>query len=226
MLKAIIFDLDNTLVNFWEFKKESAKEAAKAMVNAGLEMDGERVEKLIFNIYEIYGIEYQMTFTELLKPFKFEKGKFERMRNAAITAYLRKKGEILKPYEGVEEMLGKLKGKYKLAVLTDAPKGNAYKRLEFSGLEKYFEKVGTFHDTNIYKPGVEPFLHILGELGVKAEEALMVGDNPGRDIKGARNAGMKTVFAKYGHVFGDDGTKADYEINKPRELIEFVEKLK
>jgi len=226
MLKAIIFDLDNTLVNFWEFKQESAKEAAKAMVKAGLEMSPEACEKLIFKIYELHGIEYQLTFSELLKPFKFKKEKFEKIRNAGISAYLRAKGRTLKPYEGVEGMLFELKKDYLMAVLTDAPREQAQQRLEFVNLGQYFHAVGTFHDTNIYKPGVEPFLHILEKLSVKAGEALMVGDNPSRDIRGAKSAGMKTCFARYGHCFGDDGTKADFEIGKPVELLEVVRKIK
>jgi len=225
MLKAVIFDLDNTLVNFWEFKQESSKEAAKAMVGAGLEMSAGACERLIFKIYETHGIDYQLTFTELLKPFKFEKDKFEKIRNAGITAYLRKKGEILRPYGGMEATLHELKKDYSLAVLTDAPREQAHSRLAFTGLQNYFSQVGTFHDTNIYKPGVEPFLHICKKLEVKAEECLMVGDNLSRDIRGAKLVGMHTCFAKYGQVFGDDGTKAEFEIDKPVQLLEVVKKI-
>ncbi|MFA5108292.1 MAG: HAD-IA family hydrolase [Candidatus Micrarchaeia archaeon] len=225
MVKAIIFDLDNTLVNFWEFKQESADEAARAMVGAGLEMNEKRVRDLIFKIYETHGIEYQLTFSELLKPFKFEKPKFERIRNAAITAYLRKKSQMLRPYEGVEQMLCGLGGEYRLAVLTDAAKEQAHQRLEFVNLQKYFEAIGTFHDTNIYKPGVEPFLFISKKLSLEPSDCLMVGDNPSRDIKGAKSAGMKTCFAKYGHNYGNDGTVADFEIEKPQELIELVKRM-
>ncbi len=226
MLKAILFDLDNTLVNFWEFKQASAKEAARAMTEAGLQMEPERCEKLIFSVYEQFGIEYQLTFSELLKPFKFEKEKFERIRNAAITAYLQSKAKVLKPYDGVPQMLAELGKDYRLAVLTDAPRSQAHQRLEFTGLQAYFCEVGTFHDTSIYKPGAEPFLHICKKLGIDPPEALMVGDNPRRDISGAKKVGMHTCLAKYGQVFEDDGTAADFEINKPDELAGLVERIK
>lgn len=225
MLKAIVFDLDNTLVNFWEFKLESSKAAAKAMVGAGLDMSEGTAERLIFKIYDKHGIEYQLTFTDMLKPFKLEKIEFERIRNAAITAYLRVKENMLAPYEGVEEMLEGLREEYKLAILTDAAHEQAHKRLEFCKLKNYFEAVGTFHDTNVYKPGIEPFKRILEKLEVSASEALMVGDNPSRDIRGAKMIGMKTCFAKYGHNFGNDGTIADFEAQKPKDILEIVKRI-
>ncbi|MFH0927232.1 MAG: HAD family hydrolase [Candidatus Micrarchaeota archaeon] len=225
MLKAVVFDLDNTLVNFWEFKQESAKAAAGAMVGAGLGMEEEAARNLIFKIYEQYGVEYQLVFTDLLKPFKFEKMEFERVRNAAITSYLRVKDEMLSPYDGVEGMLESLREEYKLAILTDATREQAHKRIEFCGLKDYFNAVGTFHDTNVYKPGVEPFEKILGKLEVGASEAVMVGDNPSRDIRGAKRLGMKTIFAKWGHMYGNDGTSADFEAAKPEDILEIVKRI-
>jgi FMN phosphatase YigB (HAD superfamily) len=38
------------------------------------------------------------------------------------------------------------------------------------------------------------FQDVLGKLGVKAEEAVFIGDSPLEDIKGAKQAGLKTVF--------------------------------
>jgi len=38
------------------------------------------------------------------------------------------------------------------------------------------------------------FEETLKRLGVTAEEAVYVGDSPEEDIKGAKNAGMKTIF--------------------------------
>ena len=84
LLTAIIFDLDNTLVNFWQFKKEASREAARAMVAAGLTMSPERAETLIFNIYKTHGVEYQLTFSELIKPFGFPKLEFEKIRDAGV----------------------------------------------------------------------------------------------------------------------------------------------
>ncbi len=62
MFKAILFDLDNTLLDFLTFKKETAKAAAKAMIKQGLPATEIEVYGKIFSVYDEKGIEYQKTF--------------------------------------------------------------------------------------------------------------------------------------------------------------------
>jgi putative hydrolase of the HAD superfamily len=226
MLKAIIFDLDNTLVNFWQFKQESAREASLAMVAAGLPMSAQNAYNLIFKIYKEQGVEYQFVFTDLLKPFNFPRHKFEKIRDAAIVAYLRTKERVLKPYPKIPQILAELKKSYLLAVLTDAPREQAHKRLAFTGLQEFFDAIGTFHDTNVYKPGIEPFLSICKKLGVKPSECLMVGDNPARDMKGAHAVGMLTCLAKYDPYFESEGPSADFTIETPSQLLQIVSEIR
>ena len=82
MLKAILFDLDNTLLDFSGFKRETALAAAKAMKTAGVQHDEKMIYKKIFEIYEKKGIEYQLTFGETLhelgveQPALFERAKY------------------------------------------------------------------------------------------------------------------------------------------------------
>ena len=57
MLRAIIFDLDNTLIDFLTFKKETAKAAAKAMIKQGLPSDEIQAYGKIFSVYQEKGIE-------------------------------------------------------------------------------------------------------------------------------------------------------------------------
>ena len=52
----------------------------------------------------------------------------------------------------------------------------------------------------------------------------MVGDWAERDMVGAANIGMKTVFARYGDTFGTVETHADYEVNDIKDLIQILEK--
>ncbi len=69
MLKAILFDLDNTLLDFMRFKRESARAAAKAILRAGLREDEAVLYRKIFAIYDSKGIEYQRTFHDLLSGY-------------------------------------------------------------------------------------------------------------------------------------------------------------
>ena len=89
MIKAVLFDLDNTLIDFLTFKKETAKAAASAMVRQGLPTDEIRAFGMIFSVYDEKGIEYQKTFHDVIKPFDLEINSAERIQQAAIIAYLK-----------------------------------------------------------------------------------------------------------------------------------------
>jgi len=98
MVKAVLFDLDNTLIDFLTFKKETAKAAAKAMVAHGLKMSETEAYGKIFSVYDEKGIEYQKTFFEVLKPLNLDINEAEKIQQAAIIAYLKRKFEVLRTY--------------------------------------------------------------------------------------------------------------------------------
>jgi len=68
-----------------------------------------------------------------------------------------------------------------------------------------------------------PFKLLLKKLRLKPSQVLFVGDNPDRDIKGAKKMGMKTALAKYGQVLGKNSKeKADFELGNFREILKIV----
>ena len=81
----------------------------------------------------------------------------------------------------------------------------------------------TFNDTGFYKPAKEPFIRIANELNVELSECMMVGDWPDRDIKGARQVGMKTAFAKYGSTEKISNSGADHDLKSISQLINIIE---
>ena len=109
----------------------------------------------------------------------------------------------------------------KLAVVSDAPKLKAWMRLANMRIDDFFDVVVALEDTGRLKPSRLPFRAALKELKVKPSECLMIGDRPSRDIKGAKQLGMKTCLAKYGFS-GKTKVKSDYVINDISELIEKV----
>lgn len=224
MLKAILFDLDNTLIDFSGFKRETARAAAGMMKKQGWKIPVDETVKRIFEIYDKKGIEYQKTFADLVYGAGYRENEAERIQQAAIIGYNKRKFAILKSYPGMKHVLGKLKRHYKLAVLSDAPRNKAWQRLILAELEGYFGEVGTFHDTNVHKPNKTPFMRMCQKLCVKPEECLFVGDNPERDITGAKAVGMKTVWAKYGHVIGKKNDIADYIVESPRGLLNVMKR--
>lgn len=226
-LKAVLFDLDNTLINFLNFKVETAKAAASAMVKHGLPVTEIQAYGKIFSIYDEKGIEYQKTFHDVIEPFGLEVNKAEKIQQAAILAYLEKKFEVIRPYSMVRPTLLKIKEKYKLKVgiVTDAPRNKAWQRLVLTGLENEFDLIVTHDDTLEKKPHPTPFHIALRKLGLLAPACLFVGDDPDKDIKGAKEVGMHTCLAKYGLWNKKGETKADYEIEKFEDVLKLIEKI-
>jgi len=70
MIKAVIFDIDNTLMDFMRMKRAAVDAAVDAMLDAGLPMKKEKMYESIFETYWKDGIEYQNIFDKvLLKEF-------------------------------------------------------------------------------------------------------------------------------------------------------------
>jgi putative hydrolase of the HAD superfamily len=223
MIKAIIFDLDNTLIDFMRMKKTAIEAAIKSMIDAGLNFPDGTIKAKIDEIYKERGIEYQQVFDTLLNHFL---GRVDyKILSAGIVAYRAAREAELNTYPKVVPTLIKLiKMGIKLGVVSDAPSREAWLRLSYIGLHHIFDAAITLDDSNEYKPSPVPFKLILGKLNVSPAEALMVGDWAERDVVGAKKVGMKTVFARYGDTFNTQIHGADYEINDISELIDIVNK--
>jgi putative hydrolase of the HAD superfamily len=222
MIKAIVFDLDNTLVNFMQMKKQAIDAAVRAMVDAGLPLSDEEARAKIEAIYSEKGIEFQQVFDSLLYEV-FQKVDY-KILSAGVIAYRRAREAALVPYPHVFMTLIQLiKRGVKLAVVSDAPSREAWLRLTYLNLHHLFDVVLTHDDTGEYKPSPVPFRLALERLGVDASEALMIGDWAERDMVGAAKVGMKTVFARYGDTFGTEQSGADYEIDDIQDLLKIVE---
>lgn len=224
MIKLVIFDLDNTLTDFMRMKQVAIDAATEAMIDAGLMLPPEKIRDEINRIYEQEGIEYQLVFNRLLMKLK---GEIDyKILAAGIVGYRRGREASLVLYPHVKMTLIQLLSRgLKLAVVSDAPRQEAWLRLCYLQLHHMFEVVITYEDTGEYKPSPAPFRRVLELTGVAPEEALMVGDWPQRDIIGAAEIGIRTVFARYGDTFGTKDSGADYEIDDAYALVEIVDEI-
>jgi len=227
-IDAVIFDLDNTLTDFMQAKQNAIRAAVDAMIDTGLNLSREEGHRLIFEIYKDKGIEYQRVFNSFLEE---QLGRVDdRILAAAVVAYRRARDSSLVLYPHAMLTLNQLlKGGYKLAVVSDAPRFEAWIRLCYLGLHHMFDVVLTHDDTGHLKPSPKPFQMALANLEVAPERAVMIGDWPERDIVGANEAGIHTVYARYGDVpfefserqeRGDSG--ADFEIDDLLQLLDVL----
>lgn len=223
MVKAIVFDLDNTLVDFMKMKQQAVEAAVDAMIDAGLALPRPEVIERIYRVYDAEGIEYQQVFDRFLEQAL---GRIDyRIHAAGIIGYRRAREGAMVSYPHVNiTIIELLKRGLHLAVVSDAPRLPAWLRLCSLGLHNYFEVVVTLEDTGQKKPAPEPFRKALELLRAAPESSMMVGDWAERDIIGAKTLGMKTVFARYGDRFGTVHSGADWEIADIWDLVAIVDK--
>ena len=224
MIKAVIFDLDNTLLDFMTMKKEAVMSAISSMKEAGLDIDVDTSYKEIMDIYEVDGWENQLVFDKFLKKkLGYTDNKYLA---AGIVAYRRAKEANLKAYPNVQKTLNHLlDNNIKLAIVSDAPSREAWMRIYYLGLHNFFETVITFDDSGERKPSPAPFKLALGRLNLSKDEVLMVGDWPERDMVGASSVGIKTIYAKYGDVFGVEKSGANWDIEDIYEVVNIIDEI-
>jgi len=220
-IKGVIFDLDNTLLDFMKMKEFAVKAAVKGMIEAGLMVGEDDSYTEIVSIYEEFGWENQKVFDVFIeKQIGYVEHKYLA---AGIVAYRRAREANLMAYPNVNKTLMALaKSGIKLGVVSDAPSREAWMRIYYLNLYHFFDVVITFDDSGERKPSEKPFKMCLDALDLDPEETIMVGDWPERDVVGAQKLGMKTAFARYGDTFGTVHSGADWDLNDIYQLFMII----
>ena len=223
LIKGVVFDLDNTLLDFMKMKQVAVRSAIRGMIEAGLEIDEDKSFDNIISLYEKIGWENQKVFDVFLEnSIGHVDNKFLA---AGVVAYRRAREANLLAYPNVNKTLIDLtKLGMKLAVVSDAPSREAWMRIYYLNLYHFFDAVVTFDDSGERKPSSVPFELALKKLRLKPESSLMIGDWPERDVVGAKKIGMKTAFAVYGDTFGTKNSGADWDVEDISELVTIIKK--
>ena len=193
MLRAVLFDLDDTLFP----QADYLQGAWRAVAARGIE----------------WGVPHE-AFTHELRSIAAEGSDRGRIIDRALARVGRSDvssaplvdvfheytPEKLDPYPGVVDGLAALGERFQLGLVTDGhPAGQRVKlhALGLDGLfdvEVYSDEFGREHR----KPDPLPFLTALEQLGVDAGDAMFVGDRPGKDVTGARAVGMQAIRVRTG----------------------------
>ncbi len=202
MKKELLFDFDGTIAATYDYVFDIAEDLAKdfnlpevtpEMINRGRDLPLTQALKSL----GLRGFRF------FLASRRFQKYLYERL-------------DMLKPVDGIGEVLKELKKKYTLGVLSS----NGYLIMK-SFLHDY--KLEYFD----YVKGGAPLLGkkrkikgIMRKRGLDKDDIIYVGDEI-RDIEGARGAGIKMVSVTWGYnsVKSLKEMNPDFLINKPEELL-------
>lgn len=231
MLKVIFFDIDNTLLSFDEYVKESMKNgfakyqlcayedemfAVFNRINNTLWQD---IEKGEMNFEELQQKRWNLIFEEL--GISFDGLIFEEYFGKCLF-------ESAIPEKGALELLEYLHGKYILCSASNGPYLQQVNRLKISGMLPYFSHLFISEEIGSSKPSEDFFRTCLKRLNlnmhheIQPHEIMIVGDSISSDIMGGIEFGMKTCFYNSRKKLIPNGLKVDYEVTSLEEIQQFA----
>ena len=230
VLRAIFFDIDDTLFSTSEFAEKARRNSIREMTRNGLKMDPEEALKELNEVITEFSSNYSHHFDKLLKriPSTLYAGLNPAILiAAAVVGYHNTKKELT-PYPDVVEALEILsRTELILGIITAGLEIKQAEKLVRLGLVKYLTPMAIFisDQIGISKPNPKLYQRACDEVGVQARETLYVGDNPIQDVDPANALGMVTAHVRRGrHVQLQGKTKASYELKNFKELLTVLRK--
>ncbi len=207
-IKAVGFDLFNTLITVDAFaRRESLNRLTECLRASGLDVDrnafvrahGEAALKYLEQT-RADGRETHNRFwiSSALNSLGCEVAPEDRRIARAVDAYFSAYIEASRVIHGTEEMLGTLKVRYPLGLLsnfTHAPA--AVEVMQRHGLTRYFDAVVISGEVGYRKPHPLVFQMLVDQLGVAKEDVAFVGDDADADVSGAQRAGLRPIWTTY-----------------------------
>jgi putative hydrolase of the HAD superfamily len=193
MIKAVFFDIDDTLYDTSGFAKLARKAALNAMIDAGLPLSSDEAYALLREIIKEKGSNYDRHLNVLTKRV-FGEEKPLLIALGMIT-YHNVKFALLRLFPETMSTLIHLKAQgYHLGVISNGITIKQYEKLVRLGLHHFFHSVITSQEAGVEKPDIAIFEHAMKTMGCKAENSVMIGNSFNDDVLGAINAGMSAVF--------------------------------
>lgn len=220
MIKAVLFDLDGTLLN---------RDASVASFIAG---QYERLRPSLGHIPKALYMERfidldqrgyvwkDKVYRQLIQEFEIERVTMESL----LEDYLAHFRFYCVPFEGLETILESLKAQgLKLGIISNGKHQFQMGNIDALGIAHHMDAILISESEHLRKPDSEIFYKALGRLGVDAAESVFVGDHPVNDIEAAQAIGMFGVWKP--SSIQDEASFANAQIVKLDELNRIIETL-
>jgi putative hydrolase of the HAD superfamily len=204
-VKAVIFDYIGTLVNCGNYTMEASRDKLHAaLVNEGFDVAKDKFLDAYIQAHEKYRkIRYEQLrevtnaiwVAEALSNLGFKVSADDYRIKAALNVFFKDYVDTLELRAGAKKLIKQAQQQCKVALIsnfTHAPV--IYKSLRKTKINTFFNAVVVSEENGWRKPSSHIFQDALDKLQVQANEAVYIGDSPIEDIKGAKDAGLKTVF--------------------------------
>jgi putative hydrolase of the HAD superfamily len=199
-LKAIVFDMDDTLYSERDFVLSGFRAVAD-WSSANLGIASERGYAALVELYS-QGVRND-TFDRWLTIHDIDRPELA----AKFVDIYREHVPDITPFPETIELLTSLQEVYQIGLVSDGYLAVQQAKWTALGLAKFFDAV-VFSDSlgrANWKPSTAPFELVLEKLGVEPEFSVYIGDNPRKDFLGARKLGMyaiqvKRADAEYGNL--------------------------
>ncbi len=204
-IQAVIFDYIGTLVNCRGYSMaDSEDNLHRALVAEGFKLEKQKfleAYSVAHQKYRVVRYEQHREVTnavwvaEALCSLGIKVTPNDARVKSALNVFFQDFIRTLELREGAKKVLLQTKTQFKMGLIsnfTHAPV--IHKSLRKVGVDRYFNAIVVSEDVGWRKPSPMIFEDTLRRLRVSAGEAVFIGDSPLEDIRGAKDAGLKTVF--------------------------------
>ena len=204
--KAIIFDLDNTLVTTSDSRKRAWSSVVDSFATRFQGKDSQTVLEAFVNIGTAFWATTKHT-EESMARREIVRRSFDKLGISDISlefelldAFVERRQQLISLYPGSESTLTALRSAgVLLALLTNSTAGVDAQRdkIERFALQRYFEHIQIEGEFGIGKPDPAAFRNVLDALSLQAEDVWMVGDHLEFDVAAAQHLGMCGIWHDY-----------------------------
>ncbi len=210
-LRAVLFDIDDTLYSTTAFAKTARRNAVLAMIGAGLEAEPEAALKELDEVIAEFSSNYDHHFDKLLMRFEGQLGG----RNpalvvaAGVVAYHNTKFEALEPFPDVIPLLADLRRcGVVTGIVTHGWTAKQAEKIVRLGLLPHLDPGAVFisDQIGISKPNPKLYGAALRALGLSPAEVMYVGDSPAHDVAPPQALGIIAVLCRRASRYRLEGT--------------------